>query len=94
LLGERTVFGAHEMRDAMKSRLLGWFYRRLPKRQVLSEIEQARMLIEAVDRGGIPLHPARINHLARNLGLEVSPRAPVEQTVARIRAWIERDAAQ
>ena len=74
----------------MKSRLFNWLQRRLFKRQALSDIEQARMLIQAVDRGGIPLNPARVNHIARNLGLEVSTRAPVDQTIARIRACVKR----
>jgi len=77
----------------MKSRVLNWLQRRLFKRQSLSDIEQARLLIQAIDRGGIPLNPARVNHIARNLGLEVSTRAPVDQTVARIRACVQRNAS-
>lgn len=76
----------------MKSRLLDWLRRRRAKPQRLSDIEQARQLIAAIDRGGIPLNPARVNHIARNLGLEVSLRAPVEQTIARIRACVQRAA--
>ena len=77
----------------MKSRLFNWLQRQLFKRQALSDIEQARMLIQAVDRGGIPLNPARVNHIARNLGLDVSTRAPVDQTIARIRACVQRAAS-
>ena len=77
----------------MKSRLLDWLQRWLLKRPALSDIEQARMLIQAVDRGGIPLNPARVNHIARSLGLEVSTRAPVDQTIARIRACVQRAAS-
>jgi len=77
----------------MKSRLLDWLRRRLFKRPALSDIEQARMLIQAIDRGGIPLNPARVNHIARSLGLEVSTRAPVDQTIARIRACVQRAAS-
>ena len=58
------------------------------------EIRQARDLIAAVDRGGIPLNPARVNAIARNLGLEVSSRAPVEETLARIRAALARSRAR
>jgi len=57
-----------------------------------SEIDLARQLIAAIDRGGIPLDPGKVNTIARNLGLEVSPRAPVEQTIERIRAWLQRSA--
>ncbi|MEJ6007039.1 hypothetical protein WG899_15915 [Paucibacter sp. AS339] len=49
------------------------------------EQAQARALIAAIDAGGIPLHPAKVNQIARALGLEVSREAPVEQTIARIR---------
>jgi len=38
----------------------------------------------------VPLNPARINQIARNLGLEVAASAPVEQTVERLRAAVER----
>lgn len=56
-----------------------------------SDIEQARQLIAAIDRGGIPLDPGKVNTIARNLGLDVSPRAPVEETIERLRAWVARD---
>ena len=77
----------------LNSGLLSWFRRRRPRHPPLSDIDQARQLIAAIDRGGIPLNPARVNHIARNLGLEVSLRAPVEQTIARIRACVERAAS-
>ena len=75
----------------MKSRLFDWFQRRLFKRQALSDPdEQAKKLIQAIDRGGIPLNPAKVNAIARNLGLEVSVRAPVEETIQRIRQAVAR----
>mgnify|MGYP001301595446 CR=1 FL=1 len=71
--------------------ILGWLKRLLSaKKQPLSDIEQARHLIAAIDRGGIPLNPARVNAIARNLGLEVSRTAPVEDTIARLRQAVER----
>lgn len=48
--------------------------------------QNARALIAAIDAGGIPLHPAKVNQIARALGLEVAREAPVEHTIARIRA--------
>ena len=54
------------------------------------EVRQARELVAAVDAGGLPLNPARVNAVARALGLEVSARAPVGQTVERIRAALAR----
>jgi len=55
-----------------------------------SEISRARSLIAAVDRGGIPLNPAKVNAIARDLGLEVSRHAQVEQTILRIRQALTR----
>ena len=51
---------------------------------------RASQLIEAIDRGGIPLNTARVNAIARDLGLEVSRKAAVEDTIARIRAALTR----
>ncbi|MDX9944495.1 MAG: hypothetical protein RBS35_06845 [Azonexus sp.] len=56
----------------------------------LSAEERARQLIQAVDRGGIPLNPARINAIARDLGLEVSRKARPEETIERIRLALGR----
>jgi hypothetical protein len=53
-------------------------------------VAQARALIRAVDAGGLPLHPGKVNQLARALGLEVSGSARVEDTIARIRQALMR----
>ena len=52
--------------------------------------QQALALVRAVDAGGLPLHPARVNQIARQLGLEVSSAAPVDEMVARIRVALAR----
>lgn len=52
--------------------------------------ERARRLIAAIDAGGLPLDPALLNRMARDLGLEVSRRARPEDTVARLRAALAR----
>jgi len=71
--------------------ILGWLKKLLSaKKQPLSDIEQARRLIAAIDRGGIPLNPAKVNAIARNLGLEVGRTARVEDTIARLRQAVER----
>lgn len=54
------------------------------------EVCQARALIKAIDAGGVPLNPARVNQIGRALGLEVSSKAPVEQTIERIRQALQR----
>ena len=64
--------------------MLGWlkkhFWSGLPP-----EIIQARQLIKAIDQGGIPLNPMKVNAIARALGLEVATTAPMEKTIGRIR---------
>ena len=70
--------------------MLGWIRQRLLKSRVPPEIVRARALVAAIDRGGIPLNPARVNAIARDLGLEVSRKAPVEETIERIRACLHR----
>ena len=63
---------------------------RPPPQFSLTEQQQAQALVAAVDAGGLPLNAARVNQIARQLGLEVSTRAPVEQTIERIRAALAR----
>lgn len=69
-----------------------WFKALLSRRRPEpSERQRAVDLITAIDRGGLPLNPARVNAIARSLGLEVSTRARVEDTIARIRQALERE---
>lgn len=75
----------------LKAWLNAWLRTWLPPRSSQSpERQRALDLIAAVDAGGLPLHPARVNHIARGLGLEVSSRAKVDETVQRIRAALLR----
>ena len=68
-----------------------WLQRRQGAAAVpISERQRALDLVAAVDAGGLPLNPARVNAIARSLGLEVSTRAPVEDTIARIRQALAR----
>lgn len=66
-----------------------WF-RSAPAGGANTEYDRARDLIAALDRGGLPLHPSRINEIARDLGLEISRKAPLEETIERIRAALKR----
>ena len=61
-----------------------------PASPVPPEVQQARQLIRAIDAGGVPLNAVRINAIARNLGLEVSKKAPAEHTIQRIREALKR----
>ena len=67
--------------------LKGLFVTRAP---LPPEILRAKEVIAAIDSGGMPLNPAIINAIARNLGLEVPRRAPVSDTIQRIRMAVER----
>lgn len=59
-----------------------------PQKPATTE-QRARDLVRAIDAGGLPLNPAVVNHIARQLGLEVSVHAPMLQTVERIRKALE-----
>ncbi len=69
------------------NRLLGWLKAVIfGIKPQLSERQRVLALLAAIDAGGVPLNPARINDLARQLGLEVSSKAPMAETIERIRA--------
>ena len=76
-----------------KGRFSRWLqaFRRQPPAPV-SDHQRAVDLIAAIDAGGLPLNPARVNDIARRLGLEVSRHARMEDTVERIRAALQRSA--
>lgn len=67
--------------------LRGWLAARA---KLAPELQRGIELLKAIDAGGIPLNPAIVNGIARNLGLEVSPSAAVEETIGRLRAAVER----
>lgn len=54
------------------------------------DIKAAKDLLAAVDKGGMILNPAKVNDVARNLGLDVSPKAKPLDTVGRIRDAVAR----
>ena len=54
------------------------------------ELQRALDLLAAIDAGGVPLSPAIVNQIARNLGLEVSREASMDETIPRIRAAVAR----
>lgn len=70
----------------LSNRTLAWLKGQLSNRNPPSPQQRANDLIAAIDAGGLPLNPARVNDIARQLGLEVSASAPMPQTIARIRA--------
>jgi hypothetical protein len=74
----------------LSKRTLLWLKTRLGRAQPPSAEQRARDLITAIDAGGLPLNPARVNDIARQLGLEVSTKAPMPQTIERIRQALQR----
>jgi hypothetical protein len=62
----------------------------LGQKPVLSDEQRAQALIAAIDAGGIPLDAGRVNAIARGLGLEVSTKAPVADTINRIHEALQR----
>jgi len=71
--------------------LLGRIFRRNTAKDCGSpELVRARQLITAIDAGGLPLNPSIITRIAVNLGLEVSRKARVEDTIERIRVALKR----
>lgn len=52
--------------------------------------QRAHDLIKAIDASGLTLNAAVVNDIARALGLEVSTRARMEETIARIWLAFER----
>jgi hypothetical protein len=75
----------------LSKRTLLWLKTRLTGAEPLSAEQRARDLIAAIDTGGLPLNPARVNDIARQLGLEVSSKAPMLQTIERIRQALTRN---
>ncbi len=70
--------------------LLVWWWRLWRRPRQTPERQRALDLLRAIDAGGLPLNPARVNDIARSLGLEVSAKAPMVQTIERIRACTKR----
>lgn len=69
---------------------MNWLKKLLPRRQALTPEQRAKALIAAIDAGGLPLNAAVVNDIARKLGLEVSTRARMEDTIPRIRMALKR----
>ena len=69
---------------------MNWLPFLLGRRKPLTAEQRARDLIQALDAGGLPLNAAIVNDIARQLGLEVSSRARMEETIGRIREALGR----
>lgn len=69
---------------------MNWLDFLLGRRKPPTAEQRAQALIKAVDAGGLPLNAAIVNDIARQLGLEVSSHARMEETIERIRAALGR----
>lgn len=58
------------------------------------EIKLAKELLNAINAGGIPLNPAKVNNIARALGLEVSKKENTKDTIERIKEAVLRHDSQ
>jgi hypothetical protein len=74
----------------LSKRTLHWLKTRLTGSETPTLEQRARDLVAAIDAGGLPLNPARVNDIARQLGLEVSSKAPMPETIERIRQALHR----
>ena len=74
----------------LSKRTIQWLKTRLQRQGPPSAEQRARDLVAAIDAGGLPLNPARVNDIARQLGLEVSSKAPMFETIERIRLALDR----
>lgn len=74
----------------MKALLRRFFNFSPAANQPLSDMDRARQLIAAIDRGGVPLDKAIIDRIAESFGLEVPKSARMEDTIERIRAALKR----
>lgn len=71
-------------------RSLAWLNTLLRGPKPPSAEQRARDLLSAIDAGGLPLIPGRVNDIARQLGLDVATTAPMPVTIARIRAALQQ----
>ena len=74
----------------LSKRTLFWLKTHLNGKQQLSLEQRAKNLVAAIDAGGLPLNPARVNDIARQLGLDVSSKARMPETIERIRQALDR----
>jgi hypothetical protein len=76
------------MRNANLWRIIHSLSLLIGRQNSTPEQKRAKQRIEAIDKGGIPTIPSRVNSIAQELGLTVRSSDPIEVTVARIRKTI------
>ena len=77
-------------RDRLSALMVRYLGGTSAQRKPVSAEQRAQDLIAAIDAGGLPLNPARVNDIARQLGLEVSTKASMPETIERIRQAVRR----
>jgi hypothetical protein len=72
--------------------VLNWILTRL-NRQSNDDLESARALVRAADRGERHIDPDKVRGLARALGLEVSSHAGASEVIDKMRRELARRGA-
>jgi ribosome-binding protein aMBF1 (putative translation factor) len=67
--------------------MLNWILTQF-KRQSAEDLERARELVKAAERGGAHVNLAKARELARALGVEVEAHASADQVIHAIRRYL------
>ena len=67
--------------------MLNWILSQF-KRQSAEDLERARELVKAAERGGAHLNLSKARELARALGIEVGAHASADEVVQAIRRYL------
>lgn len=68
--------------------MLNWILSQF-KRQSVEDLERARELVKAAERGGAHVNLAKARELARALGVEVEAHASPDQVIHAIRRYLD-----
>lgn len=68
--------------------MLNWILSQF-KRQSVEDLERARELVKAAERGGAHVNLAKARELARALGVEVEAHASADQVIHAIRRYLD-----
>lgn len=67
--------------------MLNWILSQF-KRQAAEDLERARELVKAAERGGAHVNVAKARELARALGVEVEAHASADEVIHALRRYL------
>lgn len=67
--------------------MLNWILSQF-KRQTAEDLERARELVKAAERGGAHVNVAKARELARALGVEVEAHASADEVIHALRRYL------